>query len=367
MYIESVKLKNFRNLKEQEVNLCSDINIFSGLNGSGKTSFLESVYLSAIGRSFKTHYEKEIIEFNEQDLYVNTVINKNGILNKISINISKTKNKSISLNGLSVKKLGDLLGTVYIVSFTPEDLALIKQGPSIRRHFIDMELCQLSSVYYYELKQYNGVLRQRNALLKKIKENKSLIDTIFIWDEKLIKHGINIIKYRQEFINKISEIAYTIHLSLTNNQEHLKIIYKPNLKIENFEKKLKSSLQKDIIFGSTTNGIHKDDIEFYINDKEVKSFASQGQQRTVSLSTKLSEIKLIEEEKQQKPVFLLDDVLSELDKNRQDYLLKNILGLQTIITCTGVEDIINGLDVVSSEKIKVFNVQNGIITNNKKD
>ncbi len=367
MYVESVKLKNFRNLKEQEINLCSDINIFSGLNGSGKTSFLESVYLSAIGRSFKTHYEKEIIEFNEQELFVSTIINKNDIINKISINISKVKNKSISLNGLSVKKLGDLLGTIYIVSFTPEDLGLIKQGPSVRRHFIDMELCQLSSIYYYELKQYNGVLRQRNALLKKIKENKSLADTIFIWDEKLIKHGTNIIKYREEFIKKISDIAYEIHLSLTNNQEHLKIVYKPNVKIENFEKKLKSSLQKDIIFGSTSNGIHKDDIEFFINDREVKSFGSQGQQRTVSLSTKLSEIKLIEEEKQQKPVFLLDDVLSELDKNRQDYLLKNILGLQTIITCTGVEDIINGLDAVSNDKIRVFNVEDGVISTKKTD
>lgn len=362
MYVENVKIKNFRNLKEQEVSLCENINIFSGLNASGKTSFLEAIYLSAIGRSFKTHYDKEIIEFSKNDLYINTVVNRNGVLNKISINISKNKNKSIILNGMPLKKLGDLLGTIYIVSFTPEDLGLIKQGPSIRRHFIDMELCQISNIYYYELKQYNQILRQRNALLKKIKENSTLIDTMFIWDEKLILHGNNIIKFREEFIKKISDIANEIHSSLTNNKEHLKIVYKNNVSSVNFEKKLTASLKKDIIFGSTSVGVHKDDIEFYINDKEVKSFASQGQQRTVSLSTKLAEIKLIELEKNEKPVLLLDDVLSELDKNRQEYLLNNILELQTIITCTGVEDLINGLNNINYGNIKVFSVDSGIIS-----
>ncbi len=361
MYIQKVKVKNFRNLHEQEIKLSEHINIFSGLNGSGKTSFLEAVYLSAIGRSFKTHYEKEIIEFKEQDLFINTTVNNNGILNKISINISKIRNKTILLNGLPLKKLGDLLGTVYIVSFTPEDLGLIKQGPSVRRHFIDMELCQLNSMYYHELKQYNSVLRQRNALLKKIKTNNDLIDTMFIWDDKLIKHGINIVEYREEFISKINDIAHNIHLSLTDNKENLKIKYKPSVFVNNFEKKLKNNLQKDIVFGSTSVGIHKDDIEFYINDKEVKLFASQGQQRTVSLSTKLSEIKLIEMEKNQKPIVLLDDVLSELDNNRQNYLLKNISKLQTIITCTGLEDILSTLDT-NDNNIKIFNVTHGVIT-----
>ncbi len=361
MYVETVKIKNYRNLNEQEISLGKNINILSGLNGSGKTSFLESIYLSAIGRSFKTHFEKEIIEFNNQELFINTIVNRNSIINKININISKIKNKSILLNGVSLKKLGDLLGTLYIVSFTPEDLGLIKQGPSVRRHFIDMELCQISNIYYYELKQYNQVLRQRNALLKKIKENHSLIDTMFIWDDKLIEHGLNIINFREEFVKKISDIANEIHLSLTNNSENLKIVYKGNVNKTNFEKKLKNSLNKDIIFGSTSVGIHKDDLEFFINEREVKTFASQGQQRTVSLSTKLAEIKLIELEKNEKPVLLLDDVLSELDKNRQEYLLNNILDLQTIITCTGVEDIINGLNNVNYDSIKIFNVDKGEI------
>ncbi len=361
MFVEKVKVKNFRNLKEQEVQLCEEINILSGFNGSGKTSFLESVYISAIGRSFKTHFEKEIIEFNSQELFISTIVNRNDILNKVSINISKVKNKTILLNGGTLKKLGDLLGTIYIVSFTPEDLGLIKNGPSVRRHFIDMELCQISNIYYYELKQYNGVLKQRNALLKKIKDNSSLVDTMFIWDEKLIKHGLNIVKYREEFIDKISDIAKDIHLSLTSGKEDLKIVYKNNVNKNNFEKKLKQNLKRDIIFGSTSAGVHKDDIEFFINGREVKSFASQGQQRTVSLSTKLAEIKLIEIEKNEKPILLLDDVLSELDRNRQDYLLNNILGLQTIITCTGVEDIINGLNNVNYGTIKIFNVDNGLI------
>ncbi len=362
MYIEKVKFKNFRNLQPQEITLCENINIFSGLNGAGKTSFLECIYMSAIGRSFKTHIEREIIEFNSKELIINTIVNRNGVINKIAISISKLKNKSILLNGIPLKKLGDLLGTIYIVSFTPEDLGLIKQGPSVRRHFIDMELCQISNIYYYELKQYNQVLRQRNALLKKIKENHSLKETMFIWDEKLVAHGINIIEFRKDFIKKISDISNEIHLSLTNSSENLEIIYKANVTSENFMKKLKSNLDKDIIFGSTSVGIHKDDIEFFINDKEVKTFASQGQQRTVSLSTKLAEIKLIELEKSQKPVLLLDDVLSELDKNRQEYLLKNILGLQTIITCTGVEDIVKGFKNVDYDNIKIFNVENGVIS-----
>lgn len=361
MYIEQVKIKNFRNLYEQDITLSKNINIFSGLNGAGKTSFLECIYLSAIGRSFKTHSEREIITFNNTDLFVNTKVNREGVINNISISISKFKNKSINLNGLALKKLGDLLGTIYIVSFTPLDLSLIKDGPSVRRHFIDMELCQISNLYYYQLKQYNQALKQRNALLKKIKENHSLKDTMFIWDEKLVEHGKNIIDYRKDFINKISEISNGIHSSLTNNLEFLEIVYKPNVSKDNFMKKLENNLDKDIYFGATSYGVHKDDIDFFINNKDVKTFASQGQQRTVSLSTKLAEIKLIELEKNEKPVLLLDDVLSELDKNRQEYLLNNILGLQTIITCTGVEDIINGLNKLDYGDMKVFNVENGVI------
>ncbi len=361
MYIKKIKLKNFRNLKEVELSFNKNINIFYGFNAQGKTNLLESIYLSGIGRSFRTNFEKEIISFDEKNCYIQTYIDKNGVSNKISIGLSYNKNKSILLNGIQIKKLGELLGVLLIISFTPDDLQLIKSGPSERRHFIDMELCQLSNRYYYELKQYNHVLKQRNILLKKIKYNSSLEDTIFIWNEKLVEHGSKIIKYREKFVKQLNEIAHTIHLSLTNKAENLLITYKKNVSEDVFLKKLEQNYEKDLQYGTTSYGIHKDDLNFFINDKEVKIFGSQGQQRTVSLSTKLAEIKLIEKEKNEKPVLLLDDVLSELDKNRQKYLLDSIKNMQTIITCTGVEDVLSNIDILDDENITIFNVNNGNI------
>ncbi len=360
MYIKKIKLKNFRNLKECEISFNKKINIFYGYNAQGKTNLLESIYLSGIGRSFRTNFEKEILAFGEKNCYIHTYVNKNEVTNKISIGLGYDKNKQILLNGIQIKKLGELLGILLIISFTPDDLQLIKAGPSERRHFIDMELCQLSSRYYYELKQYNHVLKQRNILLKKIKFNKSLEDTIFIWNEKLVEHGSKIILYREKFIKQLNKIAFNIHQSLTNNTENLLITYKKNISVDNFLEKLEQNYEKDLQYGTTSCGIHKDDLNFFINDKDVKIFGSQGQQRTVSLSTKLAEIKLIEQEKKQMPVLLLDDVLSELDKNRQKYLLESIKNMQTIITCTGVEDVLNNLENCD-DNITIFNVNDGFI------
>lgn len=359
MYIDKIKISNFRNIENLEVQLNKNINILVGDNAQGKTNFLEAIYLSGIGRSFRTHYDKELINFNHKESYIHTFVNS-GVTDKISLGIFNYKNKIIHINGLPVKKLGELLGIMYIVSFTPENLQLVKAGPNERRRFMDMELCQLEKMYYYDLKQYNHILKQRNALLKKIKFTRDAKDTLYIWDEKLIYHGLKIMKSRHRFIGKINSIACDIHFFISNEKENLELVYKNNISEENFSDKLKANLDKDIMYGSTSVGVHKDDLGFFINGKEAKSYGSQGQQRTASLCTKLAEIKLIEEEKREKPILLLDDVLSELDKNRQKFLLKNIRDLQTIITCTGVEDVLKNLE----DDISVFYVENGNINEN---
>lgn len=348
MFIDKLEINNYRNIINCTNYFSDKINIIIGNNGQGKTNFLESIYISLIGRSFKSSLDNDLINFNSPTAKVDVFVKKNGTMDKISLILSKdNKSKLYYINSFQIKKLGELLGTVYIISFTPENLNLIKSGPHERRRFLDMELCQLYERYYYELKIYNRLLKQRNSLLKKIKTDKSLLDTIFIWDEKLVESGIKIMNFRENFIEKINYYASEIHLNISNSKEFLKISYKKNVDEKDFLLKLKKNIDGDIFNGSTSRGIHKDDIFFYINDRDVKVFGSQGQQKCVSLSVKLAEIKIIEELKGIKPILLLDDVFSELDRQRQKLLLENISNTQVFITATGIEDILLN---VSKEK-----------------
>lgn len=358
MHVKKLSLKNYRNIQFLEVELKNGVNIFYGNNAQGKTNLLESIYICATGRSHRTHIDKELIKFNETDAHIRAEINNDNITDKIDIHLKRDSKKGIAINNLTINKLGELFGILNVVIFSPEDLNLIKLGPMERRKFIDMELCQINKVYYYNLGQYHKILKQRNALLKKILKDKSLKDTLFIWDKQLIEFGKKIIEIRKEFIYKINKISKKIHLEITEEKEDLEIKYKPSVTIEEFEEKLEKSLEKDILYTSTSYGPHKDDIIFLINNINVRDFGSQGQQRTASLSTKLAEINLIKEEKGVLPILLLDDVLSELDKSRQKYLISNIKNIQVIITCTGVEDIIKNLD----SDCRIFNVKDGFIT-----
>lgn len=357
MYVKKLSLKNYRNIQFIEIELKNGVNIFYGNNAQGKTNLLESIYMCATGRSHRTHIDKELIKFNETDSHIRTEIKHDDIIDKIDIHLKKDSKKGIAINNFPINKLGELFGILNVVIFSPEDLNLIKAGPMERRKFIDMELCQINKVYYYNLGQYHKILKQRNALLKKILKDNSLKETLFIWDKQLIEFGKKIIEIREEFIYKINKISKKIHSEITGEKEDLEIKYKPSVTIEEFEEKLEKSLEKDILYTSTSYGPHKDDIIFLINNINARDFGSQGQQRTVSLSTKLAEINLIKEEKGVLPILLLDDVLSELDKSRQKYLISNIKDIQVIITCTGVEDIIKNLD----EECEIFNVKNGNI------
>lgn len=356
MYIEKIILKNYRNIKELTLDPHKKTSVLFGDNAQGKTNILESVYYCATGRSHRTNNDKELVSFGEEFGHIRLFIRDDyGRSDRIDINIRSNGKKGIGINGLSVKKIGELLGVLNVVIFCPENLQLVKSGPGERRRFMDMELCQIDKLYYYNLKQYYKVLKQRNNLLKSIKAPN---DTLDIFDMQLSEYGSQIIKQRADFIDKISETAANIHSVITDNAEKLRLEYKPNVQPGSFYKKLEQNREKDILYGNTSVGVHKDDIVFYINDINARDFGSQGQQRTACLSVKMAEIELIKQEKNQYPVLLLDDVLSELDKKRQTYIINNISDVQTIVTSTGIDENIKNI----CKDGRIFYVKNGTVS-----
>jgi DNA replication and repair protein RecF len=360
MFIQRVILNNFRNISNLDIELGEGVNILFGDNGQGKTNFLESVYFCATGRSHRTNKDKDLAAFNEKSAHVKVFVQNESFVDTIAVEIDRTDNKKMWVNGLPVKKLGELFGHLFCVIFSPEDLSLVKAGPQLRRRFIDMELCQLYPAYYYNLRMYYRVMRHRNNLLRSCIDNPVLIDTLGVWDEQLVKYGIAIMNARKAFVERLSKIAALNQSEITGNRESLEIIYKNHVEANVFLEKLIKNRSFDIARKSTSVGIHKDDVEFRINSKDARDFASQGQQRTAALSVKLAQINLINEEKGQMPVLLLDDILSELDAARQSFLLKKIGGLQTIVTLTGAE---SGFRAYFEKcGAKVFKVKNGVIS-----
>ncbi len=357
MYIESITASNFRNLLNLDVKLNKGVNIFYGNNAQGKTNILESIYVCGTGRSHRTRIDSRLVNFNEQECHVRLFCVKGKRRDRIDLHVKKDEKKGIAVNGIAIKKSGELFGTLLTVIFSPEDLGLVKEGPSERRRFMDMELCQMSNVYYHDLQQYYKVLKQRNSLLKEIQKNPKLKETIFVWDSQLEKYGKRLISARRNFISKLSDISALKHEKITRGSEILKIEYKPDCIEENFSKKLSSGIDRDILYGNTGQGPHKDDIIFTVNGCDVKLFGSQGQQRTTALSTRLAEIDIIEGETGEKPVVLLDDVFSELDESRQKFLIESIADTQIIITCTGIEDIVRNY----IKNAGIYYVENGNI------
>jgi len=333
MWINNIKLINFRNYNKKEIKLNNNINVFFGENAQGKTNIIESIFLSSIGKSFRTNKEKELIKFNEEKALVEINFKKSDRDGNVKIEIGNKK--QIYLNGIKLKKLSELLGNINIVIFTPDDINILKGGPQNRRKFLDIMISQLRPNYMHILTLYNKTLEQRNNYLKQIKlENKdeNLLD---IWDEKLIEYGIKIYEYRKEFIEKIKNKIKNIHSEITQNKEEIEIEYFSNASTrQNFINELKSRRKLDIIKGYTTKGIHRDDFVIYINGKEVEIYGSQGQHRTAILSLKLSELKVIYDEIGEYPILLLDDFMSELDDKRRKNFLNNIKDIQVIITCT---------------------------------
>ena len=332
MYINKIKLQNFRNYNEQEINLNKSINVFYGDNAQGKTNILEAIFLCTFGKSFRTNKEKELIKLGKDNANVIIEYEKKDRDGKISISISDKK--QILVNGIKIKKLSELLGNINIVIFTPDDINILKGGPALRRRFLDMMIGQLKPNYVYTLNMYIKTLEQRNNYLRQIKEENKPENLLDIWDEKLIEYADIIYKYRKEFIDKIKKKINIIHKKITDEKEEINIQYISNCESkEVYSELLKQRRKLDIIKGFTTKGIHRDDFEIYINNKELSIYGSQGQNRTAILSLKLSELQVIYNEIEEEPILLLDDFMSELDINRRKNFLNNINNTQVIITC----------------------------------
>jgi DNA replication and repair protein RecF len=344
LYVTKLKLSNFRNYSRLDVNFAKNFNILYGKNAQGKTNILESLFMCASGRSQRTSKDMELVKIDENGFYIRVAFIKDGNESDIEIACDKNEKKKIKINEIPAKRLGSLMGNLNVVIFSPENLLIVKEGPSERRRFLDIALSQIRPSYFYDLQQYIKILGQRNTLLKTLQQNEKLIETLEIWNSNLVKVGARIIRSRNQFIKRLSSLAETNHAKLTSNKERLSIAYNPSIKCEGFEdilqiekeffKSLEGSVKKEIFLGSTLHGPQRDDYNLILNGISLKNYGSQGQQRTAVLSLKLSEIDILKEETNEFPILLLDDVMSELDKSRQEYLLDNLKGIQTFITTT---------------------------------
>ena len=357
MIIKSLELANFRNYEELNISFDKGTNILYGDNAQGKTNILEAIYVSATTKSHKGSKDKEIINFDKEEAHIRTYLEKENVETRVDMHLRKNKSKGIAIDGQKIKKAADLMGLLNVVFFSPEDLSIIKDGPAERRRFADMELCQLDSFYLYNLNHYNKIIGQRNKLLKDMYFQPELKETLNIWDSQLVSFGSKIIERREQFVKQLGDIIFDIHKKLSGGKEELVIAYEPDVSIEDFEKQMKYNQDKDIRLKQTTTGPHRDDFSFVINGVDIRKYGSQGQQRTAALSLKLSEIELVKKISKDTPVLLLDDVLSELDSNRQNYLLNSIGNIQTIITCTGLDEFINNRFEIN----KIFKVTNGTV------
>lgn len=342
MYLREIQLKGFRNYENLELGFHKKVNLITGKNAQGKTNLLESLYIMSLGKSFRTNKDAEMIGFDAEFCKAKSISYKNDEDLEVEIIISK-EGKSVKIDGVKTLKNADILENVYMVVFSPEDLKIVKDEPEKRRKFIDRELCQLKPVYFKNLARYKKILQQRNALLKQNEINEALLE---IWNIELAEYGSKIILQRKEFIEKLNKISGKIHKNITNCKEDLEIYYESNIPYQEnlkeqqeiFLKTLTQRVKNDIFRRTTTCGPHKDDIKICVNGIDIRHFGSQGQQRTAALSLKLAEIKLIKEETREDAILLLDDVLSELDHERQSFLINSLEEVQLFITTTEISE-----------------------------
>lgn len=362
MQIKSVELTNFRNYEKEKIYLKDNLNVIIGKNAQGKTNLLESIFLCCVGKSFKTNVEKDLIK--KDNNFASVKINFSNKTGNVTVSIGLDNNKKfVKLNEINLLKISQLLGNLCCVFFSPSELKLVKDAPDDRRKFINLDLSQINKEYYFNLIRYNNILKERNKLLKMYDNEKTIKDTLPIWNTQLALVGSKIIKDRLNFINKLNAYAHIEHKNLTSNAENLFISYNS---FENFENKsekeietsllnaLKSSEDKDIKLKFTTTGPHRDDLKFSINGFDVKNFGSQGQQRTVALSIKLAELEIFKEILNEYPILLLDDVFSELDDERQTKLINRVKSIQTIITTTNFNYDVSA-NIIEIENAKVIN------------
>lgn len=342
MRVKSLKLHCFRNYTALELLPGAGLNVLEGLNAEGKTNILESIFLCALGRSHRTPHDNELIQEQQSEGAVLLTIETRGGTRTIRAELHRGARKTVYLDDAPLARSGELMGSLNVVMFSPEDLQLVKDGPQERRRFLDMELSQLKPAYYYGLQQYNNALKQRNQLLK---EDPIRYDMIELWDEQLAKLGATLIRNRAVFLEELAAVARTLHASMSEGKELLEVVYAPDVPpndpdalMESLQERLADNLERDVFRGFTTVGPHRDDITLLLNGRDVRVYGSQGQQRTTALSLKLSEIDLIRRVRGERPVLLLDDVFSELDARRQAQLLSVVSDCQTFVTCTHLEE-----------------------------
>ena len=358
MIIKSIELADYRNYEELNLTFDRGTTILYGDNAQGKTNILEAVYLAATTKSHKGSKDREIIRFGKEEAHIRTYLEKENVETRVDMHLRKAGSKGIAIDGQKIKRAADLLGLCNVVFFSPEDLGIIKNGPAERRRFVDMELCQLDSIYLNDLNNYNKIVNQRNKLLKDMYLSPGLKETLGIWDMQLVAYGSKIIERRKGFVSQLNEIIYEIHKRLSGGKEELKIKYEPDTSVDDFESKLFMNMDRDMKLKMTSVGPHRDDFVFQIGGMDARKFGSQGQQRTAALSLKLAEIELVKKITNDTPVLLLDDVLSELDSSRQQLLLAGMGDIQTIITCTGLEEFVNNRFRIN----KVYRVTDGKVS-----
>lgn len=356
MKIQSLSISNFRNYQNLKIDFDDKVNIFIGKNAQGKTNLLESIYYCCIGKSFKSSKDKELIKWGEENGFIKLVANKKYRDTQVEVRFSNSQKKEIKINGLPIRKIGDLIGEINIVFFSPQELKLVRESPDERRRFMDIDISQNNKRYFYQLGRYEKILANRNKLLKNSSSIDVVKETVDIWDRALITSAKLIAFERQKFVEQILPYAQKAHSYISGGKEELNLKYVCGCSVtldENFEKSfeklLKRNLEKDYKLGYTSLGVHRDDIDIFLNGVEVKNFGSQGQQRTVGLALKLAELENMYNINGEYPILLLDDVFSELDIDRQRRLLKFVDRTQTFITCTD-EKKIDG---------KIYRIENG--------
>lgn len=350
MTITNITLKNYRSFESYQIPLDPKLNIIVGDNAIGKTSILESIFVSAFSKSFRTKSDTELIQFDKKYAYVKIeFLRENGSKGNVEYKIEQNGNKFFKKSGVGITKLSDLLSNMQLVLFYPDDLRIIKGSPAERRNFLNRELSNISSIYCDDLLQYNKALANRNKLLK---SNTIVAQEIEIWNELIAKYGAKILVKRIQYLERLNKICKELHASITNQKETIEVKYESFIEYQHknystamleelFLKQLQINFEKDVRKGYTTVGLHKDDILIHINEKPAKIFASQGQQRTAALAVKLSEINVIKEDTGESPVLLLDDVMSELDYKRQRDMIYTFSNSQVLITTTDISHILD--------------------------
>ncbi|NRD77425.1 DNA replication/repair protein RecF [Bacillus sp. BRMEA1] len=368
MYIETIALKNYRNYEQLSIEFENKVNVILGENAQGKTNVMESIYVLAMAKSHRTSNDKDLIRWDQDYAKIEGRVHKQHSSIPLELVISK-KGKKAKCNHIEQQKLSQYVGNLNVVMFAPEDLNLVKGSPQVRRRFIDMEIGQISPIYLHDMSQYQKILQQRNHYLKMLQIKKQTDQTMLeILTEQFIQMAVKVVKKRFEFLHLLENWAKPIHHSISRGLESLEIHYKPSVEVledqdlskmvARFEEKFGKVREREIERGTTMFGPHRDDLLFIVNDRDVQTFGSQGQQRTTALSVKLAEIELIHKEIGEYPILLLDDVLSELDDYRQSHLLNTIQGkVQTFVTTTSVE----GIDHQTLKEASTYVVRSGVI------